>query len=128
MCHEIERTIDTLTAYTHTSCSPSKGRLPGTYSLIIISSGPVFSGQSSEKGWLLVAVAAAGYALNKNGAVKGGELWFSDPDNMKSHIAYEMSLKAAKSLQRRVKSHRITPEVMYSEIKKDLTRKQIPKR
>jgi hypothetical protein len=121
MCHRIEKVLNTLVAYTHTSCLPTKGKVPGTYSFIVLSSKPVFSDQALDEAWVLMAVETVGFALNKNSAVKGDELWLSDADNMRNRIAYVMSLRIAKSLRRRSESNQITPTEEYSEIQKDLT-------
>jgi len=128
MCYQIETTANALVDYTRTSCLPSGGNTPGTYSFILLSSQPVFSVEASKKAWLLGAVAAVGDVLNRNPLVKAEELWLSDSNQMKNRAAYVMPADKARSLQRLVKSDRINLDTMYAEISKSLKRRQIPKK
>jgi hypothetical protein len=128
MCYQIEKAINALVDYTHTSCLPTNGKSPGSHSFVLISSQPVFSVEPSKKAWLLVAVAVVGNTLNKNTAIKAGELWLSDVYLTKNRVAHVMSASTAKSLQRRIKADQISLETMYSEILKNLTPRSVEKK
>jgi len=128
LCYQIEKMVNALVDYTQTSCLPTAGKSQGSYSFILLSSQPVFSVEASKKGWVLVSVAAAGDALNKNVSVKAEEIWLSDANQMKNRIAYIMPSELAKSLQRRIKADEINLDTMYSEISKNLIQKSIAER
>ena len=128
LCYQIEKIVNALVDYTQTACVPSAGKSPGAFTFILISSKPVFASEASKKAWVLVAVAASGDALNKNASVKAEELWLSDANEMKSRTAYVMPAALAKSLQRRIKADQITLDTMYSEVSKNLSQRNIPKR
>lgn len=108
LCYQIEKVVNALVDYAQTSCLPTAGRSPGTHSFILISSKPVFSVEASKKGWLLVAVAATGDALNKSASVKADELWLSDANEMKSRTAYVLPAALARSLQQQIKGDKIS--------------------
>jgi hypothetical protein len=128
LCYQIEKTVNALVDYTQTSCLPTKGKSPETHSFILLSNKPVFSTEASKKGWVIAAIAATGDALNKNASVRADELWLSDTTQMKTRIVYVMPAAMAKSLQRKVKGDQITVDGMYSEIIKNLDKRNLPKR
>lgn len=128
LCYQIQNSVNALADFTQTSCLPSAGSAPGSYSLIVLSSKPVFSVEASKKAWLIVAVAATGDSLNRQPSVKADELWFSDTTLMKNRTAHVFPASLAKSLQRRVKNGQMDLEGMYSEIKRNLVQKTIQKK
>jgi hypothetical protein len=123
ICNQITTGINIIIDWTQTLCMSAKGKQPGTYSFVVISSKPVFSAEASKKAWLLIAVAIAGDVLNKNSSIKTEELWLSDANLTKNRVTHIMPAGVAKSLQRRIKADQITLDVMYSEISQNLTRK-----
>ena len=128
VCFQIGNMVNALVEYTQTSCVPTLSKTPGAYSFILMSSKPIFAVEASKKARLLVAVAASGDALNRNPSVRADELWLSDANEMKSRIAYVLPAALAKSLQLRAKANQITLDGMYSEISRNLVRREIPKR
>lgn len=128
LCYQIQNSVNALADFTRTSCLPSAGSTPGSYSFIVLSSKPVFSVEASKKAWLIVAIAAAGDSLNKQSSVKADELWLSDTALMKNRTAHVFPAPLAKSLQRRVKNGQLDLEGMYSEIKRNLVQKTVQKK
>lgn len=128
LCYQIQNSVNALADFTQTSCLPSAGSTPGSYSFIVLSSNPVFSVEASKKAWLIVAIAAAGDSLNKQSSVKADELWLSDAALMKNRTAHVFPASLAKSLQRRVKNGQLDLEGMYSEIKRNLVQKTVQKK
>jgi hypothetical protein len=128
LCYQIQNSVNALADFTDTRCFPSAGNTPKSLSFIILSSKPVFSVEASKKAWVLVAVAASGDSLNKQSSIKADELWLSDTNLLKGHIAYVIPASLAKSLQRRVKNGQINIETMYSEINRNLVRKTVQKK
>ena len=126
LCDQIESLVDAVCDCTRTACRPAPGGAQGTRSFIVLSSEPVFSGEDSKREWVLVAVAAVGYALNGNATFRGDEVWLSDTDQMRERVAYVVSAEVAKSLQRRVKANEITLDEMYAEILKHMTPRPMP--
>ncbi len=68
ICFDVHNTVNALVDYTQTSCLPSGGKA-GAISFIVLSSQPVFSVETSKKGWLLVVVASIGKTLNEQPSV-----------------------------------------------------------
>jgi len=128
LCYEIEKTINALVDYTQTSCIPTRGKAPGSYSFILLSSQPVFSVEASKKGWVIVAVGASGDVLNRNASVAVEELWLSDAAQTKSRTAYVVPASVAKTRQRRAKANQITLDGLYAEITKNLSRRSVPRK
>lgn len=128
LCYQIQNSVNALVDFTHTSCLPSAGNTPGSYSFIVVSSQPIFSVDASKKAWLIVAIAAIGDSLNKQLSVSADELWLSDATLMKTRIAHVFPASLAKSLQSRVKSGQMDLEEMYGEIKRNIVQKTIQKK
>ena len=66
--------------------------------------------------------------MNEQPSVKTDELWLSDANLMKNRIAHALPTSLAKSLQRQVYDGQIDLEEMYVAIKKNLSKKTIPKK
>ncbi len=126
LCAQIESLVDAVCDCTRTACRPTPGGNRGMRSFVVLSSQPVFSGEDSKREWVLVAVAAVGYALNGNATVQDDEVWLSDTEQMRERVAYVVSAEVAKSLQRRVKANQITLDEMYAEILRHMTRRPMP--
>ncbi len=92
----------------------------------MLSNEPVFDGEDSKREWVLVAIAAVGYALNANASFQGDEVWLPDTGQMRDRVAYAVPAEVAKSVQRRVRSNEITLDEMYAEIVKHMTRGTLP--
>ena len=127
ICFQIERFINTLVDYTHTSCVPMFGTEKRAFSFALISTKPVLSVEAAKKGWIISAVGSAGEILNRNPSLKVDQLFLSDVERMKSRVAYMVSANVVKSLQRRIKADQIGIEAMYSEVSKNMTRQVAPK-
>lgn len=126
LCDQIESLVDAVCDCTRTACRPARGGAPGSGSFIVLSSEPVFDGEDSKREWVLVAIAAVGYALNGNASFKGDEVWLSDTGQMQDRVAYVVPAEVAKSVQRRVSNNEITLDEMYAEIVQHMTRGTLP--
>ncbi len=126
LCAQIESLVDAVCDCTRTACRPTPGGNREMRSFVVLSSQPVFSGEDSKREWVLVAVAAVGYALNGNATVQGDEVWLSDTEQMRERVAYAVPAEVAKTLQRRIRANQITLDEMYAEILKNMTRKTMP--
>lgn len=124
--NDIAKNINLVADFTNTLCIPAKGRQPGFVSFTILSEKPVF-GTSSEQKWLLVAVAAAGLALNDDPSTNAEELCLSDTNLVTEGKYYVINAATAKSLQQQVSSGTITLEQMSSALTQSLILKTIPR-
>ncbi|MEZ5889231.1 MAG: hypothetical protein R3D52_02600, partial [Xanthobacteraceae bacterium] len=80
-----------------------------------------------KKAWMLVVVAAIGNTLNNTHSVKVDELWLSDTTEMKNRTAYVLPAALAKSLQKEIKSNKISLEDMFTQVNSKLSKRNIPK-
>jgi hypothetical protein len=125
LCYQIEKTVNALVEFTQTSCIPARGKVKGGVSFILVSSKPVLSLDAARKGWIVVAVAAVGQALNRSPSVKGEEIWLSDYELTKKRTAYALPASLAKTLQREIKADKINQDEMYSAISQNLREKVV---
>lgn len=125
ICHQAEAAINLLVDYTNTACIPTKGNAKGTMTFLLVSTAPVFSVEASKKAWILTAVGAVGKFLNDRPSFKADELWFSDVNNVKQHVAYVMPASLARNLSIKVRADKIDLEQMYAEIQRSLTRRTV---
>lgn len=127
ICYEVERAINALADFTSTTCIPAAGKKPGTLGFILISTKPVFSTEASKKAWLLVVTGAVGKSLNDRPTIAADELLVSDFANTKRYTAYALPAAVARSAQRRVRNDQLSLDGMYSEIQRNLTRRDFKK-
>jgi hypothetical protein len=126
-CRNVESMVNTLVEFTSTTCVPTAGGGKGTNSFIFLSEKPVFSTEASKKAWLVVACAAAGSELNKRGALRADELWFSDIERTRQRLAYVVPAAVCKSLQPKVHAGAVSIDQMYGTLSSQLVRKEVPK-
>lgn len=125
ICVEIERNINTLADFTTTRCWPAKD--PAGISFIIVAHAPVFTSDTTLKGWLLTVMGATGLALNNRSNFKADRIYISDAGRMKNRRAKAIAASAMKSLQRRVKAGQIGLDAAYAEMIQKMTDYTIPK-
>jgi hypothetical protein len=113
---EMQDIVNTLVDYTSTTFIPAAGTKSGTYSFIALSEEAIFELPDAKRGWLVVAVAAAGQVLREHGDIQADQIVVSDSSLMGQRRAYAIDAATAKSLQRRVSSGEITLEKMYADI------------
>lgn len=126
LCNNIAKNINLVADFTNTLCIPAKGRQTGFVSFTILSEKPVFGTPSEEK-WLLVAVAAAGLALNNDPSTNAEELCLSDTNLVTEGKYYVINAARAKSLQQQISGGTITLEQMSSALTQSLILKTIPR-
>lgn len=124
-CRRVEKSVNTLADFTSTKCVPAAGKEKGTYSFILISERPVFSNESSKKAWLIVVCSAAGSELNKRGALRAHELWFTDVERIKQRIAFRTEAESCKALQFNVHDGEMSIEQMYAKLNSGLVKKEV---
>ncbi len=126
LCSEMERLINTLVDYTSTKCIPALDK-NGT-NFIFVSEKPVFSVPASEKAWALVVAAAVGKTMNYNSSYKSNEVFVADAGMAKDKKFYKFDTDLAKSLQRKVYSGEVSPDVMWIQLKAALTPYTVPEK
>lgn len=125
-CFDLERKINLLADFTRTTCLPGAGTEPGTLSLILVSSEPVFSVEAAKKAWLLAAVAIVGLRFRENPAIRGGEIVFSDNALMQERMAFSLPVPLASTLQAKVASGAISLDEMWISVARSLADRPVP--
>ena len=126
-CRQVEINIQALVDWTGTKCVATGGKSAGRNSFLLIAEKPVFANAQSKKGWLLVTCAAAGMQLQKQSGLKVDELWLSDVEHTKQHIAYIVPAATCKRLHLEIKADKITADQMYASLSSALTERQTSK-
>ena len=123
---EMQDIVNTLVDYTSTTFIPAAGNKAGTYSFIALSEQPVFELPDAKRGWLVVAVAAAGQVLREHGDIEADQIVVTDSSLMRQRKAFAIDAGTGQSLQQRVSSGAITLEKMYSDILAGLEEYKLP--
>jgi hypothetical protein len=119
-CYEMAAAVNALADFTQTECLPAGGALPGTVSLIMLSSEPVFSSAASKKAWLVVVAAAVGKIANDRPRLKLDTIIVSDAQRISKREGFSLPARRAKTLQRQVHAGTIDLDQFYAAILKDL--------
>ena len=115
LAYQIEKYVNGMVDYTTTTCIPAAGR-PGAFSLIIISSRPIFDVEAAKKAWLVAVGGAVGKTLHDNATAKVDQVIVSDAALMKERRAFTIDASLLRSLQEPVKSEKIDLDQMYSQM------------
>jgi len=124
ICDEVQKYVNALVDYTKTACTTGNTG-EGSLSFVILSSEPIFSVTATKKPWLLAVALSIGKALNDQRDLNTGELYLLDGD-LKSRLAYAISVDIVKSLQESVAAGHMKLDTMYEEIERNLSPKNIP--
>jgi hypothetical protein len=126
ICAEVSHGIGVLIPDSHTTCLPSAPPGKGL-SLSLIAGAPVLSSEATWKGWLLVAVAAAGKAWNDRPIVPADELVLSDRRRLQQGMYYVLPAETVRLLQRRIAEGELTLDAAYIQILQSLQKRSVAK-
>jgi hypothetical protein len=124
LCRSIEKTVNALIEYTHTTCTPITDH--GAMSVILLSEKAIFSNEASKKGWLIVTVGAVANVLNAQTAVKTSDVFVTDGKLVQKRKGYKYPIVLARTLQRQTKAHQIGLEELYQQLNGALVATPLP--
>ena len=125
-CRQAENNINTLLDWARTTCIETAGKRAGRRSFLLIADKPMFADPRRRKGFLLVACAAAGLQMTKQGLTVD-ELWFSDLEHTRKEIAFVVNAQLCKQLQAQMQSGRIAVDDAYAQLSNQLDERSVSK-